>query len=394
MTRIKGKRKREQEADNEETREVKRPRKSTRDRRPKAEKAKDKKSKEKEEATKIEDSILKIRLLKDRRKEYRKYSIEKNRDIIINFRDTIKRSWADSLSPTERALVREQIENDEDFIEGRIPELRNLNLQIIYSQGNNNDFASSGGVGTPGMSKINISVANAVSALEGVAHIRDKILGNEGVEIRRLLRSGTDVEKKEAREIAIGLIRRIQYPDTHLLKTEGRIKEVHAVGLGNDVLAVRLSGLDEEQRLTAAPYDSIALEIDEIERWDNQLKTRIIAYYAGFQEALPDGVTIEDLNSEDGAKLREFATIQIAEKGRELRRVDEANIVPVGEKGKKEEIEDKRIVEKALETAEIRGFDEVYVNNADELAVFAQKGGQKKLRDVYGITELESMDLT
>lgn len=293
-----------------------------------------------------------------------------HRIVLTNLKNQGQRgAWIESLGIGGRALQLAELDALGD--RAKIEELGLENLYIqLSSKVRINDDGSRNGVGAPGFTTINIQNADKATATEIRVHIRDQILGNRGKQVRQKIRNNdkTSPEYQEGLDDAATLIRAIDYPVNHLL--EG---EIHAVGIANDVLAGSLYN----HKKHAAPYTDLAFDLDMIIDKNTLGNANdvvsIINYYAGFTDALPERITEDKLQSIDGAKLREFATVQIAEKGRELKRIEEA--------GKR----DLQIVEKALTQAADDGFKATYAMKNNVNAIFANKGGQDALRNMYAV---------
>ncbi|KAA1247918.1 hypothetical protein [Aquimarina sp. RZ0] len=294
-----------------------------------------------------------------------------HRRVLINLETRGQRvAWINSLGKGGRALQLAEL----DAI-GDSDKIRELGLETLYIQLNSkvrvDDAGKSGGVGAPGFTTINIQNAAKATAKDIRVHIRDQILGDKGEQVRQKIRKKGKIssEYQKGLDDAAALIMAIEYPVNHLL--EG---EIHAVGVANDVLAGSLYN----NKKHAAPYTDLAIDLDRIiedkKLGDANDVASIIAYYAGFTDVLPEGITTEILQSIEGAKLREFATVQITEKGRELKRIQE-----VGEETK----DDLQLVEKALIAAARDGFTATYAQKNNKNAIFANKGGQDALRERY-----------
>jgi hypothetical protein len=217
------------------------------------------------------------------------------------------------------------------------------------------------GVGSPGFSLENVKNAHNLTPAEAIEHVATEILGGNGKNVRGMFRAnqGEDVKAKAA-----SFIRKVLYKKA----CEG---EMHAVGIGNDVLASSWVG----NVRYAAPYAEIALSMDNIANNispHNNLSgaVRVANIIKAYTKGEDPELSEAD-NKQYGAKLREFATIQIAEMGRELRMV------------KYHKQENKELVGQALNSASKHGFSKVYVKDAKDYAVFALKGGQKELAKAY-----------
>jgi len=297
---------------------------------------------------------------------------ETGRELLKKMNDRQLETWADSLGLAGRALESESLSQllggtrpkrktikDSTDSKGTLQDVALILQRVI---GDKDQGPKGGGVGSPGFTKENTESAEKIEAKDAHQYIANKILGADGETVRADIRKDpSDANKEKAGK----MIRKINYSDA--LSTE-----MHAIGLGNDVLAASwVKGIRY-----ASPYQQIAREIDEIT--NNYFSTepgnvaKIIAQYAGVSRTDSVRYLAKEENQKFGAKLREFATIQIAEKGREVKRAAEAVA------------EDKKLVEKALRKAETEGFSKVYVTNTRDNAPFAAEGGQQKLREIYG----------
>ena len=233
---------------------------------------------------------------------------------------------------------------------------------------------ASSGVGAPGFTIENVKVADKVSPRDTIEHIHDTILGGEGKNTRTKMKSADS--KEQGKDEAAKMIRRVNYPGMPA-------DEMHAIGLGNDVLAASYRG----DKRSAAAYKDIVPEFDKAFPSQTQRAeaTRWIASYAGLKLRGVDPIDLDNTPSPpNGALLREFATIQLAEKGRELRRAKDAN--------NGAGVRDQNIVEAALSHAAQHGFRKVYVQEPQKYAVFAKQGGQAALREVYNPRKRTSGD--
>lgn len=302
---------------------------------------------------------------------------EKGRELLENMKPGQLQAWAESLGSVGRALESESLSKLLSKLLGdaRLTRPRNKDSKDSTSNlqeaahvlqrviGDKDQGPKGGGVGSPGFTKENTEKAGEIGAEAAHEYIADKILGSEGEDLRVKIRKDPSDANKEK---AGNMIRKIKY-------SEALPNEMHAIGLGNDVLAASwVEGIRY-----ASPYQQIAREIDDIITGnfhaEPEIVPKIIAKYAGL--TITNGVRAltKEENQKFGAKLREFATIQIAEKGREIKRAKEAG-----------DIADKKLVEEALKNAVKEGFDNVYVRNTREKAPFAAEGGQQRLREIYG----------
>lgn len=329
------------------------------------------------------------KLNKDLRENvYRAISLgtEKGLELLKNMTDPELLAWAESLGQGGRALekaaiieLEEKAEKAEDTtsefyklterMTSRTKEpLKRAILVLDRVIGDKDQGPQGGGVGSPGFTRERTEKAQIIEAKGAHEYIANTILGHDGKTVRDQIRKNPNDENKGK---ASDMIRKINYPDA-LKDADGNETEIHAIGLGNDVLAASWVG---ETRY-ASPYQQIAREIDEIKNnyFSQKPETlaNIIAKYAGVPITEGKVSLTKKQNEEFGSKIREFATIQIAEKGREMKRAQEARV------------EDKKLVEEALKKAATEGFYNVYVRNTRDNAPFAAEGGQKRLREIYG----------
>lgn len=322
-----------------------------------------KRQKKDPETNEYQKELDKLELLHQKAKseEHRKLSseTEKGKKILELMNDRQLESWATSLGKTARALEVENLVINIKVDIGRRSKhpLKNALFALRKVIGDLDQGPQGSGVGSPGFTKEKTKEAKDITAKAAHEYILKTILGDKGKEVREKNRKNPNEFNKDE---ASKMIRRIIFEDA------GK-NEMHAIGLGNDVLAA--SWVKEIRH--AAPYSEVAVQIDEIAESIGRKKVvDLIGYYArlnGFTKK-PD---LEKLTAKDGAKLREFATIQIAEKGRELKRAQEA------------ETDDKGIVEKALNNARDNSFYHVYVQQTADLAPFAGDKGQDQLRQKY-----------
>lgn len=329
------------------------------------------------------------KLNKDLREDvYRAISLgtEKGLELLKNMTDPELLAWAESLGQGGRALEKAAIieleekakkakDTTSEFYKltermtSRTKEpLKRAILVLDRVIGDKDQGPQGGGVGSPGFTRERTEKAQIIEAKGAHEYIANTILGHDGKTVRDQIRKNPNDENKGK---ASDMIRKINYPDA-LKDADGNETEIHAIGLGNDVLAASWVG---ETRY-ASPYQQIAREIDEIKNnyfsQNPETLANIIAKYAGVPITEGKVSLTKKQNEEFGSKIREFATIQIAEKGREMKRAQEARV------------EDKKLVEEALKKAATEGFYNVYVRNTRDNAPFAAEGGQKRLREIYG----------
>ncbi len=379
-----------------------------RERRREADRIEKDRSRERERQEQRESIIegLSARKKAERESAYRQLSVEDNQDLILGFNNADVKSWLGSLTRSGLELALGDIENvlkenstafigslsDAQKKEVNVDRLTNdppvAEYATLFSRRFDTisedqksfkrlaqigselvravqQIPNSSGVGSPGFTKDNVDkITVNKTAIQAADHIRDQILGDAGDGIRNRIKNPvSDQDYNDAKDDAGVLIAKIGFNTAHLLDGE-----IHAIGLGNDVLAASwVNG-----KRYARSYDDVVGGIDSITKWSQVQKANIISYYAGLEANLPIGVLAKDLKSVDGARLREFAAIQVAERGRELKRIEES--------GKP----DKNIVKTALVKAGVNGFAITYAGrNMTKDAPFAQSGGQDALREVY-----------
>ena len=293
----------------------------------------------------------------------------------------LKSFFTDQMSPSERAFLLQEMEDTISFdadVVGANPRLRSyahdlkpakhLLEEVITEE---DLLPRGGGVGAPGFTRENVVGAATASVQDAIDHVADTILTEPGAAIRQQIRDARSVfaapeAMDEASANAANFLRRIEF--------EGAAAgEMHAIGLGNDVLAASYYGTGRH----ASSYAEIAQKMDAIaERVGHEVVTDTVQRYLGFEEG---PLNLSTFTVEEAQVIREFTTIQIAERGRELAVIADAGLNIVEH--------DRNLVADALElVAEDNHstFYSVYVTDAgEEGALFAQRGGQAALRDFY-----------
>jgi hypothetical protein len=284
-----------------------------------------------------------------------------------------------------RKQWRSRNEDTLQTLEAEYPNIRNLvkAANVLQELISDDQTTISGGAGALGFTKGFLTGDKITSKPPAnvAEYVRDTILdsskGEKSVNAAKLAytkaRDDGEGNMNNARSNIEGFIKRVDFGD-------GTEKERHAIGPGQDVVAMSVN--PEGNMVGALPYSVIAGGIDDMEGvngWSREDIAAQIAQYANLDTnkkgLTPKSLDPKGLSPDEFAKatypLREFATIMLAEKGRELKRAEEA--------GK----DDKKAVEDALITASKEGFHETFFKNAKKNAVFAQKGGQDQLRDFY-----------
>ncbi|XOF32366.1 MAG: hypothetical protein ACL93V_09965 [Candidatus Electrothrix sp. YB6] len=150
--------------------------------------------------------------------------------------------------------------------------------------------------------------------------------------------------------------------------------EGHFIGAGTDIVAISVT---PDGKITGArPYVVIAGELDKyFENKDKRkaLSTLILNFLKDPRQDTQDNW--KEIPDEAKYGVRELCTIMLAEKAREKARSKDA------------EKDDMKLVEHAVKKIAEKGLTYTLVNNAENDAPFAQRGGQKELRERYNGTK-------